>query len=395
MWWLPQGQATPRELLVPTPGAGHELWLHDAFVLDGHLTVLYTRSQGAGLQTSVDRLRRFDVETGAVIEVYSQSGWDMMLDEVWHADGVIGFTRYEMHGHECVFLALDGELASVPAPPHDDECFVDLDAGLRCADSCRLDEDGDRLVFETYQQGASTPKATVVVRDAVSGTDLARAAIPDAPSTFAGSIDIAGDRVLVNRRNPDGYVEALLIDLGETEPTPTPLPLEGHAVFARGGVAIDLPVTPTAPSLVISGPEGVYRWQGGRTAPLVDGAGRVAFALDDGSVVYQLQSTSPWPDMEPIMLRTADGASRELVGTDGIAPRLWGVGEIDGNPQVVFEPWPVPCPSSEHETCEGPLLSRDLATGTTWDLHAFGAPGYGLGLSGVPSDSTSALADVL
>lgn len=145
--------------------------------------------------------------------------------------------------------------------------------------------------------------------------------------------------------------------------------------------------TPEAarPSLVVATEEGILLWREGSTEVLVDDVPtRVAFRLDDGTVVYQ-ESRSRYHDEDqvPIMIRDQGAESRVLVGTDGVSPVLWGVGEVEGSPTVIYESWPVPCGRESDPECIGPLVALDLLDGSMRDLGPFSAPGCALGPSGM------------
>lgn len=131
----------------------------------------------------------------------------------------------------------------------------------------------------------------------------------------------------------------------------------------------------TRPPLVVANTAGVTYVTNGTAEVLVDGSTRVAFQLGEGILVYEPVMGAS----SPVMVLGQGGEPEELVGTEGVIPRLWGVGEIDGNPVVIYERWPHPCGYESQPECEGRLLAIDLRDGAERDLGAFSAPGYALG----------------
>ncbi len=63
VWWVPRGEGEAQALLVPTPGAGHDLSLYDAYQGDdGHVQLVYVRSdtpEGRG-SIGAEGLRKID-----------------------------------------------------------------------------------------------------------------------------------------------------------------------------------------------------------------------------------------------------------------------------------------------------------------------------------------------
>lgn len=136
------------------------------------------------------------------------------------------------------------------------------------------------------------------------------------------------------------------------------------------------------PPLVVANADGVTFWTNGTTEVLVDGPTRVAFRLGAGTVVYQ-----PVTDANsPVMVLQPGDKPKQLAGTEGVIQRLWGVGEIGGDPVVIYERWPVPCGYESLPECIGPLLALNLEDGSERDLGAFSAPAYALGPAGIEDE---------
>ena len=77
IWWVPQGASAPQELLVPTPGSGHRLTLHDVYATGDGFAILYTRHEGSIPDVDmIDTLRRVEVPDSIVTVLCSQGAFE-------------------------------------------------------------------------------------------------------------------------------------------------------------------------------------------------------------------------------------------------------------------------------------------------------------------------------
>lgn len=182
-----------------------------------------------------------------------------------------------------------------------------------------------------------------------------------------------------------------------TQPVVAPATAPATAPAATASTSGAVPATPSTVTtttgaavqqLLVGTTDGVMLWTDGVFEPLVQAMPcRVAFQFADGTVVYQeSRYRSHDGDAAPVMVLGPGTDPEVLVAADGVEPTLWGVGEIDDSPVVVYERWPDPCGWDESlPACEGRLLALDLTDNTVTDLGAFSAPGYALGPSEVRS----------
>lgn len=233
VWWIPQGSAAPQELLVPTPGAGHELTLHDAYATEAGFAVLYTRHEGRIPDVDmIDRLRRFDVPAREVTELFSQGAFEQGYGQVSSNGELISGTWYGQVGAGCFVLALDGAALDLVPPVASDPTSDQYVQG------CRLSPDGTRLAFVTPHYRANEHLSdTVHVWDLP--TDLEEASF--VISGFVSGIDLSDTKLIVNVADPEP-LSALIFDFNTPQAAPLELPIAGVARFVVAPVAIGAPI---------------------------------------------------------------------------------------------------------------------------------------------------------
>jgi hypothetical protein len=175
--------------------------------------------------------------------------------------------------------------------------------------------------------------------------------------------------------------------IGTSDTTPTTRTVASSiapAPTTTGTVPSSVTAVTEVPPILVSTADGVDLWTGAAQQALVEGTpSRVSFRFADGTLVYQ-ESNNYYIDASPVMILRPGADPEMLVEPNGVSPILWGVGEIEGHPVLVYERWPLPCGLDDSlAVCEGRLMALDLLDSTERDLGAFSAPGYALGPSEV------------
>ncbi|MDH3261581.1 MAG: hypothetical protein OEM84_11500 [Acidimicrobiia bacterium] len=302
VWWVPQGSAAARELLVPTAGAGQDLALYDAFEGDdGHLRVVYVRSSTpegeGGFFGQTDSLRVFDVETGSVNEVWEQGAYEMGFGLVSVGAGLLAATGYEQVGDWCFFLdpstSESGDHATVEvpgAPPVDPTCEE------CCKSGCVLSPNGELLAYRDCSE------VTVVDRN-TDGSQQRFRSVERPPVSISGPLDLTGTYLLVNQQSErDRFAEdksATLIRLDSGDRYP--VPIDGLARFVNAPIDINGPVVPHTPA--------AFQLRH-------DGLGVVSFGESVDSVMAVLTGMLGPPDWEEIQI-SADTDLSVRWGKDG------------------------------------------------------------------------------
>jgi hypothetical protein len=198
---------------------------------------------------------------------------------------------------------------------------------------------------------------------------------PDAEVVAAGRYPVTVE--------PDGaWSIVLVLRPGQNVATITAADDAGNTTTVKRAVTHQ-PSPP--PPIVIASAAGITLLADGAPEVLVDVPSvRVAFRLSEGTVVYQREGAFRDEHPAPVMIVEPGGEPVELVGTDGVRPVLWGVGEVGGSSVALYERWPVPCGGQDSlPECRGPLVALSLDDGSEQELAGFSAPGYGLGPSAI------------
>ena len=241
IWWVPAGSSTPRELLVPSPGTGHSLSLHDAFTLGDSFGVVYQRHEGSiPFEDMRDSLRVYDHQTKAIVDALSVRGWEWNVDAASAGGDLVAATEFTLYGGGCRLFALDGSSVSRPGVPEmTDACDVE---GSSCPTMCALSDDGSRVVF--LDSAANSPAWDIVLRTVEDGVEIGRSRIEVGGALRPHRVDVAGDLVLVNQLAEDWtHRTAFVGDMRVPGIGPAELPVSGRARFAAGGIDIDGPIT--------------------------------------------------------------------------------------------------------------------------------------------------------
>lgn len=247
IWWVPRGAGTPQELLVPTPGSGHRLTLHDAYATEDGFAVLYTRHEGSIPFDMIDTLRRFEVPGRVVADLFSQGAWEAGFGDVSSNGELIAGTWYQQVGSGCFIDDLDGQPVDLVPPTAGDPTSDDYVEG------CRLSASSDRFVFFTQQyEGNQFISTTIDVWDLVADAPAHRFMIPSS-NGYVSDIDAAGVQLLANRLDESSLptvqkpLPGLVLSLDDPNAAWVELPVAGLARFIHTPVAIAAPVEVTAP----------------------------------------------------------------------------------------------------------------------------------------------------
>ncbi len=257
IWWIPAGTSSPQELLVPTPGSGHYLSLHDAFAVGESFAVVYERHEGTvPFNTSdgrtadmADTLRVFDVASGSVTQLYRVRGYEWNLTDITAASGLVSATEVQHSGSGCRLLdATTGELVTFPGfPSATPDCF---DETTQCAISCALSVDAGNVAYDWVRYNDESADWEIGVADLATGREGSRF-LMQGEGQSTPELDLYGDLVLLNRtrqglfnRAEEEYEDAaLLVDTNDLDSPPVELPIAGRARFVTQPVDVAAPVS--------------------------------------------------------------------------------------------------------------------------------------------------------
>ena len=369
VWWIPAGGSAAQELLVPTPGAGQYLSLHDAFPIGASFAVVYERHEGTlpfdtdtGEADMADRLRVFDVSTATVDDVYQTRGYEWWLSDVSAGDGLIAATEVQILGAGCrLFDAATGATVARPGfPSATTECFEET---TECATSCAVAHDADRVIFDRLRQIDSGADWIITVADMDSGNELAQFSVPVSGRWGPAELDVAGEFVLLNRHWEGTYDQpAMLVDLQDPKRALIELPLAGRARFVTEPVDIAAPVAPpgyavAGPNYYLYGDDGLLRVVDGIETRLLDDS--VAHVWDDhmGGVIIADVTAS-----EVLHLRAGNEIPTAVVRESGYADARF-TGIVNDHPSLFFAGIPEGGDLDEWPCGDWSLNSRDLITG--------------------------------
>jgi hypothetical protein len=352
IWWIPRGADRPQELLVPTPGAGHRLTLHDAYPTDEGFAVLYTRHEGSMPDDMIDTLRRFEVSGGTVTVLRSQGAFEQGFGDVSSNGELIAATWYQQVGSGCFIADLDGvpvDIVPRAAADPNSESYVQ---------GCRLSAGGDRLAFFTRQYDDNHYASTTIdLWDLVTDKQAHRFVVPSGTGDVAG-IDMAGAHLLANRMDenlrPTTAVvpmPGLVWNLEEPTAAAVELPIAGFARFAHAPVDITGPVeapASVAESELVTIAGAVFEDLNGDGAPQADEPGAQWLVVEvqtpqgetvsatssgpDGSFVIHVHPGSyvVAPILGPTQVTTTTASIELELGEEGVQDLEFGVSSCAG-----------------------------------------------------------------
>jgi hypothetical protein len=342
IWWIPKGASAPQALLVPTPGEGQYLSLHDAYATGDSFAVVYERHEGTvpfdtddGAPADMaDTLRVYDAATGIVAEVYRTRGYEWSLAHVNGGGGLLSATEVQILGEGCRLLdGATGESVTRPGfPAATPTCF---DETTDCASSCALSSDATLVAYDYWRQ-VNGLEWDILVAETATGTEVARFSVPVAGRWGPAEIDVHDDQLLLNRAWEGIYDSpALLVDLTDPHKERIELPVAGRARFVTQVVEIAAPVSSPDSSVFLTegpviywyGETGLTRIANGEETQLEPKP--VMWAVDHlmGGVIYRLD----WRlDAETTYWLKADGSLETMVYEPGF------VAVIDGAPTAAM-----------------------------------------------------------
>ncbi len=235
--WIPAGVAAPRELLVPAPGSGHQLSLHDAYATGDGFAVVYTRHEGSIPDVDMeDRLRSYDVVTQATTDLFSVGGFESGIGWVSVDAGIVSLTAFGQVGGVCDFVDTSGNPVDVPGDPSEPEC----DEG--CPMACVMSNDGDLMAYRAVW-GEPRAFLEVTLIDAVLGVEQLQILVPhESARWWPRGLDLGEGAILLNRRGRSSFRPGLVIDLEAPGEPFAKLPIAGRGSFLKAPIAIQSPV---------------------------------------------------------------------------------------------------------------------------------------------------------
>lgn len=260
VWWIPAGETAARELLVPTPGSGHELSLHDAFATEDGFAALYTRHESYHPEDQVvDSLRRYDYPNGLVTELYAQGAWERGYREVSTNGHLISGVTYGQVSSGLFILGIHGDPTGLVPGAANDLSREEQIGG------CALTPEGDILVFARVLE---EPPTTELHLWEIGGEEVLRFSIPITGRWGPGDLDIVDGQVLLNRQWEGEYEPALVVDTNRPDAEPLELPISGRARFVSARV--NIPELRTDIDYHRYGEDGLFRIVDGVEEHLVD-----------------------------------------------------------------------------------------------------------------------------
>ena len=237
IWWLPAGESNPQLVLQSTAETGGELSLHDAYESDG-LHVIYSRHEDSvpsadGATGHINWLRSFDVARGETVDLATEEGSDIGIDNVSCDEGVIAFTRHDAEVTECRFIDFSGRDVTIPAA-----------VGRACGDCrrfCMLRWGGSQLMRLQYRH---QPTDTDAQSDLLELVETATASVLDSlvlplAAERVVAVDLLGPWFVISTGLDE---KALVFDLRVLWAGPFELPVPGVARFARAPLDIGKPI---------------------------------------------------------------------------------------------------------------------------------------------------------
>lgn len=225
-------------VLVVDEGIADAVVLHDAGIVDGEPTAVFTVAVGSeSPETAEQSLQRITAQGGTRQRIAFVGGWESGMDDATLGGTTIAGTIFSEGFVIPVAYGVDGTEVPLDAlPDREDDCVT----GEGCTLGVTLDPDGDRVAW-LEEPDLATDETTyeVVVAD-LDGTELARVEVPEALlllDTFPIDVEIAGDLLVVNRERFDqdgeAYLPPLVVDVAAG--TVTELELAGRASLTRAG----------------------------------------------------------------------------------------------------------------------------------------------------------------
>lgn len=219
MWLPPDGGDA---VTVVPDGAADAVTLHDAAVIDGLPTAIYTQRSGRTPDAAEQHLMLLPLPDGEPRALGTVGGFESGAASVSYGGDLVAELHAAGASTWFVFRTPSGEQVTVPANPlpQDEPC-----GGDACPTAMTISDDGSRLAWAGGQ--------TVNVA-ALDDGERRTFQLPDpAPDTYISDLHFVGGQVLVNR--------ALVPEASDPEVSP-PAPLRIDLSAPDGDVAdVDVP----------------------------------------------------------------------------------------------------------------------------------------------------------
>jgi hypothetical protein len=239
VYWAPAGSGSYQELLVPASDQG--LALEDVAVQGDGAMVYYTRTEGGDdPESTLQTLRRFDLDTKSVAEIAVVGGWESGSSPI-SVGGASIVKNSGAEGYVWIdFMNLDGTEFDSPANPlsvEEFDCFPD------CFYYADLSPNGTKVAVARLGPNADGfPTAPEIeIRDVATG-ELELAVSLPAVSAFPWihSLDLSDTHVLINIvEEGSEYPFATIVDIASGGLATYPAPFGGVARFLRSMPQLD------------------------------------------------------------------------------------------------------------------------------------------------------------
>lgn len=183
MWLPPDGGDA---VTVVPDGAADAVTLHDAAVIDGRPTAVYTERSGETPETAEERLMLLPLPDGAATQVAVTGGWESGAPSVSYRGGLVAIQMSASAATWFRFVDVSGEPVAVPSNPLPEEeaCVGECPTAMTVGDA------GDRIAWAAG--------ATITVADLEDG-ERHTVALPDSgPDAFVHGLDLVGDRLVAD-----------------------------------------------------------------------------------------------------------------------------------------------------------------------------------------------------
>lgn len=239
VYWIPAGSGSHQELLVPAADQG--VALEDVASQGDKAMVYYTRTEGGDdPETTMQTLRRFDLEAKSVAEIAVVGGWESGSSPI----SVGGSTIVKNSGAEGYvwidFMDLAGEEFDSPANPlpiDEFDCFPE------CFYYADLSPDGSKVALGRLAPNANgfptTPE--IEIRDVATGALELAVSLPDVVAfPWIHSLDLSDTHVLINIvEEGSEYPFATIVDIASGGLTTYAAPVGGVARLLRSMPELD------------------------------------------------------------------------------------------------------------------------------------------------------------
>ncbi len=239
VYWVPTAAGAYQELLVPAADQG--LALEDVVAQGDDVMVYYTRTEGGDdPATTLQTLRRFDLDNKTVTEIAVVGGWESGSSPI----SVGGETIATNGAGEGFYWVNFFDLGGVPLESSADPIgFDEFDCLPDCFYYADLSPDGTKVAVGRLAPNAdgfpTTPE--IEVRDLATGELELAVSLPAVTAfPWIHSLDLSNTHVLINIvEEGSEYPFATIVDIASGGLTTYPAPVAGVARFLRSMPELD------------------------------------------------------------------------------------------------------------------------------------------------------------